>query len=95
MNTISSFPDLSDKKLQGLIQELSSYGLGVCVPHSHKEDGSIVDLPVGMVSVEQDLKVSFMLAEEVEKDHFVPIAWRWESDGVNVVSLCCKGPSSN
>ncbi|MDJ1182902.1 hypothetical protein [Roseofilum casamattae] len=84
---------VQDPKVQAMIEELSSYGLGVCMPHMHDENAEeeFSQLPKGMVSYEENLKVSFVDASEVANQ--VPVAWVWDADSESVVVIgaCGRG----
>ena len=78
---------VGDPRVQELIRELSTYGLGVCIPHMHDEQtGEFVPLPDDKVQSESHLRVSFVdRASLTEND--VPVAWKW-NDQLQVVQTC-------
>jgi len=70
-------------EVQEMIKALAKYNLGVFMPHSHvKGDGKtgngFAPLASNMMSVEDDLKTSFIeRAEMMSSGHGVPTGWRW------------------
>jgi hypothetical protein len=70
-------------EVQEMIKVLAKYNLGVFMPHSHvKGDGKTGNgfavLPTDMMSVEDDLKTSFIpRSEMISAGHGVPTGWRW------------------
>jgi hypothetical protein len=50
---------IQEPEVQEMLKRLSNYGLGVFMPHMHAESGAFVELPRGMVQVEDNLRVSF------------------------------------
>ena len=51
-------------------------GLGVFMPHMHDpETGEFLPLPPGIVSVEDNLQVSFRRASEPEVSQAMPVGW--------------------
>ena len=67
-------------QVQAMIRELSKYGLGVFVPHMHREGAAFAPLPKGLVQLERDLKVSFVEADDPAILESIPVGWEW--DGV-------------
>jgi hypothetical protein len=79
--------------LKGEIEEVSrvlaKYNLGICVPHMHDETGEIVPLPVGVVSCERNLRVSFEESALVEAQNMESVAWRWNGVSLETCGSCC------
>ncbi|MCA9015758.1 MAG: hypothetical protein KDA77_10545 [Planctomycetaceae bacterium] len=74
-------------RVQDLIRELSTYGLGVCVPHMHDEQtGEFLPLPEDKVQSESQLKVTFIQRNSLT-DNDIPVAWKW-NDELQVVQTC-------
>lgn len=69
---------------------LAKHKLGVCMPHSHAENGEFTELPSGIVSFEEDLKVSFHNAEHPPVKNSVAVGWRWNPDTgmVEAIARC-------
>lgn len=84
-------------EVKRLIEELAQFGLGVTVPHMHQEDSpfEFEPLPSGMVQKEDEQVVSFVPSAEAT-DHDLPVSWRWNGEGVEVVAQCKSrfGPST-
>lgn len=79
---------ISLPEVQELLRKLSSYGLGVFMPHMHDpETGDYVALSLGMVSVEKDLQVSFHDASAPEVAQSRPVGWVWNS-GTQTAMVC-------
>ena len=77
------------EEVQEMLEKLSKYNLGVCVPHKHNEDtGNFEVLPEGVLQVENDLQVSFMRETETHSLKGVPVAWRWQNGGVKAAAKC-------
>jgi len=76
------------ERISAMAKELSSYGLGIFVPHSHDRSGSIIELPQGTVAMEQRLQVSFTRAETLPLSS-VPVGWRWNGVELAVCAGCC------
>jgi len=76
-------------EVKNLIKELAKFGLGVTVPHMHQEDSPFTfdPLPSGMVQIENEQVVSFVPSTEAT-DHALPVSWRWNGEGVEVVAGC-------
>lgn len=74
-------------EVQGLIKQLSQYGLAVALPHSHGEHGNFLPLPDNQVVFESGLEVSFLNKDNPVVESAIPVMWRW-NDEVEVVSSC-------
>lgn len=72
------------RKFDWSAKRLSTYGLGVFVPHMHTETGEFVRLPPDMVQIEDDLKVSFELRSEVSGG---AVGWVWNNETM-VAEVC-------
>lgn len=70
-------------EIKKIIKDLAQHNLGVCMPHSHipgdgKTGNGFAILQNDMMSVEDDLKTSFIpRSEMLESGHGIPTAWRW------------------
>lgn len=86
INLQNSLNSLNKDNVQGIIRELSNYGLGVCIPHMHTDSGEMIPLPSGIVQKESSLQISF--TDKSKIDGFdIPVAWRW-NNGVEAVAYC-------
>lgn len=81
---------IQDPDVQDMIKRLSDYGLAVTVPHMHGENGGLLPLPSGTVSVEQNLRVSFTDEDVLDRDGIVPVMWRWneKTSTISVAGGC-------
>lgn len=76
-------------EVQEILQKLSKYNLGVCVPHKHNQDtGDFELLPEGTLQLETDLQVCFVKETEITSLKAIPVAWRWQNDGVRASAKC-------
>lgn len=81
---------ITTPEVQEMLKKLSEYGLGIFMPHMHEpETGNFIPLPSGIVSVENDLQVSFHNASEVAVANSVPVAWIW--DNATQTAMACGG----
>lgn len=87
-NVISTFDQDKQKRLEEIAQELSSYGLGIFLPHAHDSYGNAVPLPNCLISYEENLRVRFVLRELVPVDA-VPVGWRWSNGAMVPCAKCC------
>lgn len=79
-------------EIQEMLKKLSKYNLGICVPHKHGEiTGGFEGLPPNEIQMENNLEVSFMDISEISKIQAVPVAWRWQEDGINASAMCVSG----
>lgn len=83
---------IKNPRVQELVEELSRYGLGVCVPHAHDERGRFIPLEKGMASYEERLSVEFRSVKEREEG-YLSVGWRWdhESNSPSVTAKCEYG----
>lgn len=89
MNAELPTPGTADyERISAIVKELSSYGMGIFFPHAHDERGTIVELPFGTVSLEQNLCVSFVEANK-SPSASVPVGWRWNGSNIDVCAMCC------
>src|ERR1700680_1243774 len=79
---------IREPEVQEMLKRLSTYGLGVFVPHMHTETGEFVRLPPDMVQFEDDLKVSFKLRSEVSGG---AVGWVWNNE--TMAGAVCRGCS--
>ena len=74
-------------EVQEMIRKLSSYNLGVYMPHMHdKKTGAFQLLPEGMTQVEDNLRVSFQ-SVDLPESSYAPVAWIWR-DGPTPGAVC-------
>jgi len=85
-----SIESINNPEVLQMIEKLSNYGLSVAVPHMHDSKGSFEELPRGMISLEENLSVSFKDVSEVDSENTVPVMWRWNEEGkeAEVVARC-------
>lgn len=78
-------------EIQAIIQQLGKHGLGVFIPHAHTSEG-FVPLPRDVISMESDLKVSFVTADDPILGDATVVGWVWDSDAARVAAACaCRG----
>ena len=78
-------------EVQAIIQQLGKHGLGVFIPHAHTSDG-FVPLPRDVISMESDLKVSFVTTDDPILDDATVVGWVWDSHAARVAAACaCRG----
>ncbi|PZP51931.1 MAG: hypothetical protein DI598_01975 [Pseudopedobacter saltans] len=76
-------------EVQEIMKQLAKYNLGVCMPHFHNEEnGDFMELQNGIIQMERDLQVRFMTQAEAKQINSVPVAWRWQDDGVTASAIC-------
>lgn len=76
-------------EVQDMIRRLSRFNLAVCVPHMHLPEQDFAVLQSGYVQIEKQCQVSWALRDQVEADSkMIPVAWRWEDDGVEASARC-------
>lgn len=85
-----SIESVSNPEVVAMIEKLSEFGLAVSVPHMHDESGGFEELPCGMVSVEENLKVTFKNQSKIDDDQILPVMWRWnkKEEKVEVAAGC-------
>jgi hypothetical protein len=72
-----------------IARSLATHGLGIFVPHMHEDSsGEALPLPTGVVSHEDNLRVSFKNRQELD-GKAVPVGWRWNGTEVEMCSACC------
>lgn len=81
--------------VQAMMAQLAEYGLGVNIPHAHRDD-RLVPLDSGLVATEKDLRVSFEPTAKVSgSPDIIDVGWRWnkETKMVELVQCCnqCSG----
>jgi hypothetical protein len=90
-NILFEAPDFSDPNLKSILEKLAmTWGLGVCLPHSHDDEGQFVPLAAGKLSLEQDLIVSFVDTDSPAGRAAMPVAWMWRESSVSVIAGCCQ-----
>ena len=78
-------------EVQAMLQRLSQFDLGICMPHQHDErTGDSQPLPDDVMQVESGCKVSFQNTQEIvnQGDRFLPVAWRWRAGASSPASAC-------
>lgn len=78
-------------EVQTMLQRLSQFDLGICMPHQHDErTGDFKPLPDDVMQVESGCKVSFQNAQEIvnQGDRFLPVTWRWRAGASSPASAC-------
>ncbi len=83
---------MQSPEVQDMLRRLSTYGLGICMPHMHDEvSGDFQLLPNELIQVEAGLEVSFLPTAEINKQagRFLPVAWVWR-DGMSMPSSVCE-----
>ena len=81
---IDNNKSIQEPEVQEMLKRLSNYGLGVFMPHMHAESGAFVELPRGMVQVEDNLRVSFKPRSEASGS---AVGWVWDSETM-VAEVC-------
>jgi hypothetical protein len=70
-------------EVQAMLQKLSTYNLGICMPHVHDDrTGEFLPRAKNVIQVETDLEVSFQPAQDV-LDHpetHLPVGWVWHEE---------------
>ena len=70
-------------EVQAMLQKLSTYNLGICMPHVHDDrTGEFLPRAKNVIQVETDLEVSFQPAHDV-LDHpetHLPVGWVWQEE---------------
>jgi hypothetical protein len=70
-------------EVQAMLQKLSTYNLGICMPHVHDDrTGEFLPRAKNVIQVETDLEVSFQPAQDV-LDHpetHLPVGWVWREE---------------
>ncbi|MGB4115403.1 MAG: hypothetical protein WBK51_02525 [Polaromonas sp.] len=90
-NAVFETPDFSDPNLKSILEKLAkTWGLGVCLPHSHDEDGQFESLADGQLSLERDLIVSFVDVDSPEARSATPVAWMWRESEIATTAACCQ-----
>lgn len=87
LNIEKSLESINNDHVQDMIKHLSSYGLGVCIPHMHTNSGEIISLPSGVVQKESSLQISFT-DDSLVNSFDTPVAWRWNNNGIEVIAYC-------
>lgn len=76
-------------EVQEIIRRLSRHHLAVCVPHMHLPEQDFAVLPRGMLQIEMRCAVTWSARADVDDPgRMVPVAWRWEGDGVAASATC-------
>ena len=78
-------------EVQDMLRKLSTYDLGIFMPHMHDEQtGEFHVLPDGVMQVESGLEVSFQPTAEIanQEDRFLPVAWVWRAGALTPAAAC-------
>ena len=78
-------------EVQAMLRRLSTYNLGIFMPHRHDErTGEFQPLPDDVVQVESGLEVSFQPLAEIatQADRFLPVGWLWRGGAPTVAAAC-------
>jgi hypothetical protein len=76
-------------EVQEMMKKLATYNLGVFMPHQHNEQsGDFEELPVGVVQMENDLKISFLSTAASEAVKSLPVGWIWQKNGIKASATC-------
>lgn len=83
-------PDFQNQELISIMKKLSeTWGLGVCIPHSHDNDGNFDRLADDMIALEQDQVVSFVERDSPAALNSIPVAWIWRASRQEIINACC------
>ena len=77
---------VSTPEVQDMVKQLSKHGLAVSVPHMHGQNGEFLPLPRNLVSLEEDLTVSFVDKKQLNEERSIPVMWRWDEE-LNTASV--------
>ena len=78
-------------EVQEMLQRLSTYKLGIFMPHMHDEQtGEFQSFPNEVTQVESGLEVSFQATEEIvnQTDRFLPVGWFWRAGASTPAAVC-------
>ena len=78
-------------EVQEMLRKLSSFNLGVFMPHMHDEStGDFKPLADDVVQIESALEVSFksILAVSDQGERFLPVGWVWRAGACSVSAAC-------
>ena len=78
-------------EVQEMLRRLSTYRLGIFMPHMHDEHtGDFRPLPDEVIQVESGLEVSFQPTAEIvnQTDRFLPVGWFWRAGASMPVAAC-------
>ena len=79
-------------EVQDMLRKLSSFNLGVFMPHMHDEStGGFKPLADDVVQIESALEVSFKSIMKLsdQGERFLPVGWVWRV-GASSVSAACE-----
>ncbi len=74
-----------------MIQKLGDYGLGVFIPHQHK-DGIVSPLDPDVVQLESNLEVYFVSRSDPRLQNSSVVGWSWNKDKARVSAACMCNP---
>lgn len=83
---VNAIEAVSKPEVQDLIKQLSHHGLAASVPHMHGQNGEFLPLPRDIVSLEEDLEISFVDKNQLDEERNVPVMWRWDEE-LNKISV--------
>ena len=78
-------------EVQDMLRKLSSFNLGVFMPHMHDEStGDFKPLSDDVVQIESALEVSFksIMAVSDQGERFLPVGWVWRAGACSVSAAC-------
>jgi hypothetical protein len=78
-------------EVQEMLRKLSSFNLGVFMPHMHDEStGDFKPLADDVVQIESALEVSFksIMAVSDQGERFLPVGWVWQAGACSVSAAC-------
>lgn len=78
----------NNSRINEIAEELAGFGLGIFTPHTHNKDGSFSPHKSGIISYENNLKVSFIPIESAPKNA-VAVGWVWNGENIEVCAGCC------
>lgn len=87
---INEIEKLDSQRINEIAKELAQYGLGICKPHLHAEDGTLTPAKSGFISLEQNMHVRFVSVDQVPSN-VIAVGWRWNGNELEVCAGCC-GP---
>lgn len=87
---INEIEKLDNQRINEIARELAQFGLGICKPHLHTEDGALTPAKSGFISLEKNRQVSFASVDQVPSD-VIAVGWRWNGNELEVCAACC-GP---
>jgi hypothetical protein len=78
-------------EVQEMIRRLGDHGLGVFIPHQHK-DGVVQPLGPDTIQLESNLQISFVSRDDPRLQNSSVIGWTWDKDKARVSAACGCNP---